>query len=292
MLQVCKLTERDETCNEFQECIRRRIAGELPKVFTPNMQNNPQELIPSLRFHLEHDWDCVEELGSLGVFRSLKQHALQGNEQALECMCDLQAANTLHHPSKLFDESSRHSPLRINIINEFLLLRYLQPRHEFAPNRPNFEVGFTLWGASLVFCRFVLERPEVFSEKSVLELGSGMGLGGLAVAKFAHPQRVVLSDFHPDVVSNCAFNAKLNGLVVQSIALDWETIGEGGDEEKFDVVIGTDVICQAKDCESVCDVLHVKLSQPNGQAVFVLGGAESRYGRFPNRAANSEPSQP
>jgi len=46
--------------------------------------------------------------------------------------------------------------------------------------------GQIIWKAADIFTRFILEKGEsIFRGKSVLELGSGPGLCGLVVGKYA-----------------------------------------------------------------------------------------------------------
>ena len=66
-------------------------------------------------------------------------------------------------------------------------------------------IGGELWEGALLLCAFILSRSDLFSGKSVLELGSGVGLPGLLLSalKIIHQDKgsVTLSDNDPRVVT-------------------------------------------------------------------------------------------
>ena len=89
-------------------------------------------------------------------------------------------------------------------------------------------LGGDQWPAAMCFCRIISENTafyggKVFTrETSVLELGSGTGLGGIAVAKLYSPTRIVISDLqqYEELINH---NIDLNGVSSQCTAqvLDW-----------------------------------------------------------------------
>lgn len=44
--------------------------------------------------------------------------------------------------------------------------------------------GMKLWDAGIVLARYAIKNNGLFKNKSVLELGCGVGIGGLAVQKW------------------------------------------------------------------------------------------------------------
>ncbi len=62
--------------------------------------------------------------------------------------------------------------------------------------------GLHIWEAGIILARWVQANSTLFQEKSVLELGSGVGIGGLAVAAFTEASRVLLSDYNSEVVKH------------------------------------------------------------------------------------------
>ncbi|PWA16057.1 hypothetical protein CCH79_00016515 [Gambusia affinis] len=92
--------------------------------------------------------------------------------------------------------------------------------------------GLVTWEAALYLAEWVLENPQVFTGRSVLELGSGVGLTGITVCRSCSPVRFVFSDCHAVVLEKLRENVRLNGLgggkspSVTVDQLDWATAPE------------------------------------------------------------------
>jgi len=71
--------------------------------------------------------------------------------------------------------------------------------------------GLCTWGAGLAFCTFIEAYPGLFTGGTVLELGAGVGLVGLLLAKKSPACRVVLSDFSPHVINKLEENVVRGG---------------------------------------------------------------------------------
>jgi predicted nicotinamide N-methyase len=103
------------------------------------------------------------------------------------------------------------------------------------------EVGLRLWPAAEVLVEWAL---STLSPSRVLELGAGLGLVGLALAR--RPGfRVTLTDGDARVCANLRYNAALNGLgedVVKQFRWE-EDFGELWNEAgPFDVVLAADCV--------------------------------------------------
>ncbi|RXM37138.1 UPF0764 protein C16orf89-like [Acipenser ruthenus] len=125
--------------------------------------------------------------------------------------------------------------------------------------------GLVTWEAALCLAEWALELPQVFKDRSVLELGSGVGLTGIALCKSCSPKRYTFSDCHPTVLQQLQRNVELNGLALRgsSVAdsssadvgvavegLDWAAVSEEQLQDlQADVVIASDVVY---DPEIVC----------------------------------------
>ena len=114
------------------------------------------------------------------------------------------------------------------------------------------KLGYSIWPASLAGAVWACERPELFDGKSVLELGSGVGCLGVAVAATTSAARVVLSDKDaqhdrdfdsPSGLVACQrVNIEANALEhVDARRVDWGDDRDWG-EETFDVVLGADCV--------------------------------------------------
>lgn len=151
--------------------------------------------------------------------------------------------------------------------------------------RANVRVGFRLWGGALVLANTInqLGKAGVWRGKSILEIGSGLGLCGLAAGREEFgAKHVCLSDFHPRIVENLQYNVGLNVRTNnvekhRCIALDWEQLDDDLLDTKYDFVVGSDLVCEPADCVLVAKVLDKTLSD-SGVAYITLGSQESRYG--------------
>ena len=71
--------------------------------------------------------------------------------------------------------------------------------------------GLKLWPAAVTLSNYIFNNPDVFNDKSVLEIGSGCsGLVGLALLKSSRCKQVFLSDCHDTVVNKLIENINLN----------------------------------------------------------------------------------
>ncbi|XP_036164945.1 protein-lysine N-methyltransferase EEF2KMT isoform X2 [Myotis myotis] len=78
--------------------------------------------------------------------------------------------------------------------------------------------GLVTWNAALYLAEWAIENPAAFTHRTVLELGSGAGLTGLAICKMCHPRAYVFSDCHSLVLEQLRGNILLNGLLLESDA--------------------------------------------------------------------------
>ncbi|KXS12771.1 hypothetical protein M427DRAFT_59295 [Gonapodya prolifera JEL478] len=69
-------------------------------------------------------------------------------------------------------------------------------------------VGLQLWSGALLLADYLLARPELVREKTVLELGAGLGLPSIVAARFCGATRVTATDYGEEVLSLCEQNLK------------------------------------------------------------------------------------
>lgn len=101
-------------------------------------------------------------------------------------------------------------------------------------------IGGMVWDAAIVLAKFLAKHKGIYKGvKRVLELGSGTGLCGAAVAMLNPDIEVVITDqrshlglIMTNIQINNLFNAKCE-------ELDWFTPQDLG---KFDMIIGTDLV--------------------------------------------------
>uniref|UniRef100_A0A6I8N442 Eukaryotic elongation factor 2 lysine methyltransferase n=1 Tax=Ornithorhynchus anatinus TaxID=9258 RepID=A0A6I8N442_ORNAN len=73
--------------------------------------------------------------------------------------------------------------------------------------------GLVTWDAALYLAEWAIENPTVFRNRTILELGSGVGLTGLAICKTCGPEAYVFSDCHSHVLQQLQRNIGLNGFL-------------------------------------------------------------------------------
>jgi len=90
------------------------------------------------------------------------------------------------------DSFNEFNPLRIRIF----------PYHN--------DVALRLWEAGNCLSEFLIQNPEIISNKAVFELGSGCGATGLAIAACCSPSRIHLTDYTEACLLNLEHNLDIN----------------------------------------------------------------------------------
>ena len=115
---------------------------------------------------------------------------------------------------------------------------------------------------------WVLEERQYLAGKSVLELGSGIGLAGIAAARAG--ARVTITDYETDPLLFACYNAMQNlppdvfRERVRFLPLDWR---EPGVDTKFDLIVGADIVYERKNFLPVLSLLKNHLL-PGGRALL------------------------
>jgi predicted nicotinamide N-methyase len=127
--------------------------------------------------------------------------------------------------------------------------------------------GFSIWSASLVLARWM--NTKTWANTSVLELGAGCGVPGLAVAVVTPaPEQVYITDLNPETVDNLKHNIELNKLEnTQAMCMDWEDRSTWP-KEPLEYVIGSDLIYQSSLVPLLVSVV-LGLLKPSGVFYYV-----------------------
>ncbi|CAN2391126.1 methyltransferase activity [Pristimantis euphronides] len=131
--------------------------------------------------------------------------------------------------------------------------------------------GLVTWEAALFLAEWAIENNDIFYNRMILELGSGIGLTGLVICKTCSPKKYIFSDCHQKVLQQLRENIQLNGFTLSEehsgtrrnretaisvIELDWESVKE---EQLLyldaDVVIASDVVYDPEIVASFSKVL-------------------------------------
>ncbi|CEG41281.1 Predicted methyltransferase [Plasmopara halstedii] len=102
--------------------------------------------------------------------------------------------------------------------------------------------GLTLWRAGDFLSDYMYQNRDQFAGKSIIELGSGLGLIGI-LASYLTDKKVVITDGDDKTIELLLANCKLNGVEnrVQCRKLLWDVDLEQI-SDKFDIVVGADII--------------------------------------------------
>ncbi|XP_038064404.1 protein-lysine N-methyltransferase EEF2KMT-like [Patiria miniata] len=154
--------------------------------------------------------------------------------------------------------------------------------------------GLNTWPAASYLTEWAMENQDIFSGRSVLELGSGMGLTGLAICKVCQPACYVFSDCHDSVLRGLRDNIDINvpdwdsreepkkfpseGLgaseegkaketVIAVECLDWEAVQDKAVQSwNSGVILAADVVYDTRIIEPLVHLLHMLLRcQGDGQ---------------------------
>lgn len=141
--------------------------------------------------------------------------------------------------------------------------------------------GLRVYSGCHVAIRLLISLPELIDGKSIVELGSGVGVCGLLGCYYIHPKRLVLTDGEsraldtirlnidhfstniPNVTNNATCRLLRWGMNEDiSATLQQDPDSEGG----FDVVLGCELMYYSTNVEELVDTV-VKLAKPTG--IFV-----------------------
>jgi predicted nicotinamide N-methyase len=191
-----------------------------------------------------------------GVVEALLEHDSATEEKLLS----VNGNSKSHVVHKLFN---KEKPL---LVRELAMVNADNP---FADaDRPDQDTtGLSIWSASLVLARWL--NTKSWDNASVVELGAGCGVPGLAVAACQpSPRQVYVTDLNPQTVDNLDHNIKLNEFKdVQALRMDW-CDRSTWPKEKLDYVVGSDLIYQ-KSLVPLLSGVVMELMNPGGTFFYV-----------------------
>ncbi|MBI5470913.1 MAG: methyltransferase domain-containing protein [Ignavibacteriae bacterium] len=128
-----------------------------------------------------------------------------------------------------------------------------------------------IWTSSLELARYCLTEANLRGTRA-LELGCGLGLGGIAAATAG--ANVTFSDYEQDALDFARYNAARNlapdafAREVQFLQLDWRSLP---DIEPFDCIIAADVVYERRNFFPLVDAF-ARLLKPGGHVVLTEPG--------------------
>ena len=97
------------------------------------------------------------------------------------------------------------------------------------------------WGGGLALARHVLDHPQLVAGRSVLDLGAGSGIVGIAAA-ISGAKRVVAADIDRYAVAATDLNATANGVTISAVLGDLTT----GSPPDVDTILVGDLFYEAE----------------------------------------------
>ena len=133
-------------------------------------------------------------------------------------------------------------------------------------NHDNPMDGFPLWAkiweASAIIVQYMADLT-VAPWRRVLELGSGIGVAGIAAASLGH--NITLTEYNPDALNFLKANADLNNCTQVPVQhLDWFRPELDG---RFDLIIGSEIVYQ-KEAVGALGNIFEKFLSPEGKVVL------------------------
>jgi len=151
--------------------------------------------------------------------------------------------------------------------------------------------GGRLWAGALVLTRWLAPmHADQLGHGPVLELGAGLGLCSLVLAKLGLCSlvlaklgfKVALSDREPSLLEAARENIQINGVAdtCRALRLDWSKAERPKVEQLlqrqgFSAVIGSDLVYEAGQAELLVGVL--KRALPQGGRAFLVQAKHHRY---------------
>lgn len=131
----------------------------------------------------------------------------------------------------------------------------------------HFPFGLLLWDSAPVLAGLLAERPELVADKTVLEIGAGVGVAGLVAGYLGG--RVRQTDHGREALALCRANAARNGVTGLEWALaDWT---DWHDDARYDAIIGSDILYEAEMYEPISAIMARNLT-PSGRVLLTDPG--------------------
>jgi predicted nicotinamide N-methyase len=146
-------------------------------------------------------------------------------------------------------------------------LRFYKPKsidRFINPDDPmdGFPLWAKIWDASAILVQYMADLAAA-PKRRVLELGSGIGVAGIAAASMGHD--ITLTEYDPDALNFLRANTRINNCKhVPVLHLDWFKPELEG---CFDLIIGSEVVYQDRAVEALGDIFQKFLS-PRGKVVL------------------------
>jgi len=129
----------------------------------------------------------------------------------------------------------------------------------------NFPLWAKIWEASGVLAGHLAGMPPD-PTKTMLEIGCGLGMVGIAAARAGH--RITMTERNPDALNFARANALANDCPAIAIErLDWNAPQLDG---RFDTIVGSETVYKAEDIDGL-EAMFDRYLNPGGSIILAEG---------------------
>ena len=171
-------------------------------------------------------------------------------------------------PTRTVSRNFGKIDIRLRLIDDFdKVLDYCADN--FPDNTDMIPYYADLWPSAEALTGFICTNHSNINNKTVIELGCGLGLPAIACAKLG--ASVTATDFHPHNRKYLLDNAAMNGVTLEYSRLDWSRPPA---DRQFDLIIGSDLLYEKKQLQPLTYCV-TKLLRDDG--IFILADPGRDY---------------
>ncbi|CAF1376412.1 unnamed protein product [Rotaria magnacalcarata] len=121
------------------------------------------------------------------------------------------------------------------------------------------ECGYQLWNGALLLCDYILTNKWRFSNKTIFELGAGIGLCSLIASRLA--SKMICTDHDTDLLDVVRQNIELNDAVCRKECIeiqnfDWKQFNSNEINDRIEIILAADVIYDDDITDALFNVLR------------------------------------
>lgn len=152
--------------------------------------------------------------------------------------------------------------------------------------------GLTTWPGSLCLAEYCLQNKEKLENKSIIELGCGVGFLGILTTLSCNPKKYEFTDCNDQVLQLLCANLSINKIQHQYIDntneaenvvvrnLNWSTFKVTDHNDNIDVILAADVIFDPNILKDLCKTLSVLISPPTTAYISITVRNTETYKTF------------
>ncbi|CAH0721792.1 unnamed protein product, partial [Brenthis ino] len=151
----------------------------------------------------------------------------------------------------------------------------------------NGTTGLKTWEAALMLSDWSLCNKQLFSNKKILELGSGVGFTGITIAKHCQIKSIIMSDCHAEVLKTIHENIQINfpnaiseersnatmyksdTKMIGTLMLDWNEINDLSTCLIPDIIIGADIVYDPSILQALLNVFEFFYKRNNSINIYI-----------------------